>query len=187
MYHLPFDIPDLHRKTDHVSKSNNYHLLKQYDKEKSLRGSEQAKNDFVEIRDPKINLNKMSDQMFSRKFLAMNSSSSSSKVTPKNNKNFPTKNRINRRLHMSGDRMPNLESNTSSSSIVNTPQLVETPQGSVFRTPQIPPALRRPVRNLDTPDSSQSASTLELVQDNTDREINFEMSMEEEHLSSDEY
>lgn len=44
-----------------------------------------------------------------------------------------------------------------------------------------------------TPESSQSASTLELVDESNDhneiggRVLNFEMSMDEEQLSSDEY
>merc|ERR1712071_87287 len=269
MYHLPFDIPDLHNYTRH---STNHHELHEYyrRKQKSLRGQEKAKSDFVKIADPKLNLNKMREQVFSGRFLG-SIPSSISKVTPKNDRNILFKNknerRINRRLRMSGDgeRVAVDRSTVSSSSLIrysfsstlnstsglnelnitpamntnpamnttpamNTPPAMnttpamhttphletfldpvmirnnqestpgqETPQGSIFRTPHLPPVLRRP-RALDTPpnmdstpESSRSASTLELVDESNDhneiggRVLNFEMSMDEEQLSSDEY
>jgi hypothetical protein len=264
MYHLPFDIPELHNHTRHLT---NHQELHEYyrRKQQSSRGQEKAKSDFVKINDPKLNLNKMKEQVFSGRFLGSIPSSSSSKVTPKNDRHILFKNknerRINRRLRMSGDRERTVavdRSDVSSSSLIrysfsstfnstsglnelnvtpamdNTPGMgttpglnitpamnatpvmnanptfldpviirtnrestpgQETPQGSIFRTPHLPPVVRRP-RALDTPpnmdstpNSSRSASTLELVDEsyNGGRVLNFEMSMEEEQLSSDEY
>lgn len=275
MYHLPFDIPDLHNHSRH---STNQHELHEYyrQKQKSLRGLDKSKSDFVKIADPKLNLNQMREQVFSGRFLGL-IPSSSSKVTPKNDRSIIFKNknerRINRRLLMSGDReRVSIDRNAvSSSSLIRysfsstlnstsglnelnitpamnttpgmnvmpaidttpamnttpvmditpamhaTPPLEtfldpvmirnnqestpgqETPQGSIFRTPYLPPVLRRPRAlntppNMDsTPESSHSASTLELVDESNDhneiggRVLNFEMSMDEEQLSSDEY